>query len=590
MKSNRIVNKLLPPQSRRRNLVKAVLIHQKTRSFTPNPNYSQWIKDIEPPLFDSTIKVERGPLISIVVPCYNTPLKYFYPLLESVRSQTYANWQLCIVDGSNDKLSSENIKELCSNDKRIVYKKINKNLGISRNTNEAISMAGGQYIALLDHDDTISPHALNELASVIKNKPDTDIIYSDEDKLSEDGKERVLPFFKPDWSPELLLGVNYITHFLVVRSKLLIQVGNLRPQFDGAQDYDLMLRLSEVSNKIVHIPKVLYHWRLAEGSTAKVVSEKDYATIAGREALQEALNRRQLAAKALEVQSHPTNYRPKYSLNSKPPLVSIIIPFKDKVKLLKQCLPSILEKSTYQNYETILISNNSTEDATFRYLEEIKKESRCKVYIWNHQFNYSAINNYGRKQASGEYLVFLNNDTEIITPQWLEELVGVASQKDIGAVGPLLLYPNHRIQHAGVVLGMGGMAGHVFRSRKEGEWTDFGLTTWPRNYLAVTGACLTLKTEKFDEAGGFDERLRIGGNDIALCLSLYKKGWRNVFWPFVQLIHYENMSVGPYDKNVPIEDYNQSLKYYKPFLDKGDPYFNPNLSLDDEAVSLRGMS
>jgi len=551
-------------------------------------SYDKWMRQCEPALWGQDAKkYAYRPLISIVVPTFNTPTAYWQPLLASVLSQTYDNWQLCVADASTDAACSAAIQQSCKIDRRISYVRLTKNYGISRNTNHALKLVNGEFVALLDHDDTLSEHALAEVVRVLNIDRKTDIMYSDEDKLSDDGKRRLLPFFKPDWSPEMLLGINYITHFLVIRTTLLKQVGGLRPKFDGAQDYDLLLRATEKSNRIVHIPKILYHWRLARGSTAKRVSEKDYATIAGRLALEEALKRRGIKAEAREIIDRPTNYRPVYTLPDKQPKVSIIIPFKDKIEYLRQCVSSISEKSTYQNYEILLIANNCTESATTNYLKELQRNPICRILEWNHPYNFAAINNYGSTKAKGSYLVFLNNDTKILTPNWIEELIGVASQPNIGAVGPMLFYPNNLIQHAGVVLGMGGMAGHVFRFRHQDEWTDFGLTSWPRNVLAVTGACLAVKARNFDLVGGFDERLRIGGNDVALCISLYEKGLRNVFWPFAALMHYENISVGSYDENVPIEDYNRSLHYYRPYLKNGDPYFNPNLDIMNEQVGLR---
>jgi GT2 family glycosyltransferase len=286
------------------------------------------------------------------------------------------------------------------------------------------------------------------------------------------------------------------------------------------------------------------------------------------------------------VLDRPTNYRLKYNLPKNQPLVSIIIPFKDKSELLKTCVESILKKTTYKNFEIILITNNSVEHSTFDLLDKLKKQKRCKILTWDNPFNYSAINNFGRKNAKGEYLVLLNNDTEVITESWLEELIGVASQPHIGAVGPLLFYPDRTIQHAGVVLGMGGMAGHVFRRRLRDEWTDFGLTTWPRNFLAVTGACLAVSCKKYDEVGGLDEKFIIAGNDVAFGIRLHERGYRNVYWPFAELIHYESISVGSYN-NIPQGDYDLSLEYYKPYLNYNDSYFNPNLDIMNEYVGLR---
>ncbi len=587
---HKALSKIAPANTKRHRALKRLMWRLRQRTLASGVlSYAAWIDQVEPGLFSGSEVIRRTklrPLISIIVPCYNTPQKYVDPLIDSVRSQLYENWELCLVDGSTDEVASDYLKSQAVADTRIRYIAAGENLGIVGNTNIGLKAARGEFIAFMDHDDMLSSHALSEVIAVLNEKPKTDLIYSDEDKLSDDGKQRLLPFFKPDWSPELLLGVNYITHFVVARKKLVDTIGGLRSGFDGAQDYDFLLRFTEKTDRIVHIPKMLYHWRLADGSTAKNVGEKSYADTAGQRALKDAIKRRKIKAEVVEIPERPTNYRLRYALPEKKPKISIIIPFKDKIEYLKKCLPSIFH-STYNNYEIILVSNNSEETATHKYLEKLKKDKRCKIYEWNHPFNYSVVNNFGRSKATGEYLVFLNNDTEVITADWIEELVGLAAQPDIGVVGPLLRYPDRRIQHAGVVLGMGGMAGHIFRLLQPEQWTDFGLPCWPRNYLSVTGACLVVKAAKFDEAGGFDEQLMIGGNDVALGISLHERGYRNVYWPFAEIIHYENVSVGPYTKSVPQGDYNRSLVYYGKYLDSGDPYFNPNLDLMNEQIALR---
>lgn len=585
--SKKITLKFLPLGSSRRALVKRMTRGNKNQQ---SSDYAHWISVREPEMFADTeknlSKVKYRPLISIVVPCFNTPKKYVDPLIKSVIDQCYENWELCLVDGSTETSKSKYIKKLSDSDSRIKYIKLTKNKGIVGNTNAGIAKTRGDFIAFLDHDDVLSSFALAEVVLAINNHPTADIIYSDEDKLSDNGVERSLPFFKPDFSPDLLLGVNYITHFTVARTKIVNKINGLRPGFDGAQDYDFLLRATEVTDNIIHIPKILYHWRLADGSTAKEVGEKNYADTAGRKALKDAVQRRSMKADVIEIIDRPTNYRLLYTLPKKSPKVSIIIPFKDKSELLQKCVESIIEKSTYKNYEIILVSNNSIENKTKNLLEKLKKDNRCKVYLWDNPFNYSAINNFGRTKANGKFLILLNNDTEVITPNWIEELVGQAAQKEIGAVGPLLRYPDRKIQHAGVVLGMTGMAGHVFRLKEPTEWTDFGLPCWPRNYLAVTGACLVIDARKYDEIGGLDETFTIAGNDVALGISLYNKGYRNVYWPFAELIHYENVSVGSY-QNVPKLDYEHSLTYYNPYLPNKDPYFNPNLDIMNEQVRIK---
>lgn len=550
--------------------------------------YDAWVKNVEPTIWESLPKRTKTPLISVVVPAYNTPDKYILPLIESLTNQTYSNWELCLVDGSTDSERKMALKKYAEQDERFKYKRNDKNLGISGNTNVGLEMAKGLFVGLLDHDDVLSPHALEEVMVAYNKNQNAKIFYSDEDKLSDDGKVRQLPFFKPDWSPDLLLGVNYITHFLVVKRKLITQVKGLRSDYDGAQDFDFLLRITEKvkPEQIIHIPKILYHWRLAEGSTAVVPGEKNYADTAGQRALRDAVKRRKLKAEVVEIPERPTNYRLRYLLPRKQPKVSLIIPFKDKPELLQQCTESIFAKTTYKNYELILVSNNSTEQETHDLLDRLKKDKRVKVLYWDHPFNYSKVNNYGVSQSSGEYVVLLNNDTEVITPEWLDEMIGVAMQTGVGAVGPTLLYPDKKngIQHAGVVLGMKTMAGHTFRHRQLEEWTDFGLPSWSRNYLAVTAACLAVSRKKYDQVGGLDEKFIVAGNDVAFCLRLHEAGYRNIYWPFASLYHYESVSVKTYSGYQ--SDYDLSLKYYKPYHESGDPYFNKNLDLMNEQIGV----
>ncbi|HEY5442682.1 MAG TPA: glycosyltransferase [Candidatus Saccharimonadales bacterium] len=547
--------------------------------------YSEWITTNEPGLWDTAAIRGKQPLISIVVPTFNTPDKYLEPFIRSVISQNYQHWQLCVADGSTDSTRSKVIKAACQVDKRISYKKLAENHGIVGNTNEAIDLAEGEFIGFLDHDDCLAPQALGEIVRALKKQPKTDIFYSDEDKMSDNGLERTQPFFKPDWSPTLEESVNYLTHFLVVRRSVVEKVGKLQEGFEGAQDYEFILRATDHTKNIVHIPKILYHWRLADGSTSGLIGNKSYADSAGQKALAEHIKRQKIAAKVLAIPDMPTNYRLQYAV-PKGAKVSIIIPFKDKVDLLKVCLASILSKTTYTNFEIILISNNSTNPKTHKYLKTLKGNKQIKIFYWNHTFNFSAINNFGRRQATGDYLVLLNNDTKVMTPEWLEELIGVASQPNVGAVGPLLLYPSYKIQHAGVILGMNTMAGHVFRHQPQDALTAFGRPYWPRNYLAVTAACLAVKASKYDEVGGLDEVFTVAGNDVAFGISLYEKGYLNVYWPFVKVLHYESVSVGTYDNGIQL-DYDHSLTYYQPYLNWKDPYFNPSLDLMNEQVDIR---
>lgn len=548
--------------------------------------YEQWVQQGEPHVWAKPKKYKRRPLISVVVPTYNTPDKYLRPLVDSLLNQLYENWELILADGSTDPERAAAIKAICQQDPRLRYLQIAAKIqGIVTNTNAGIAVAKGDFIGFADHDDLLSVHALLEVVDALNDKPDTDFFYSDEDKISDDGKHRSHPFFKPDWSPTLLEGVNYITHFSVVRRTMLDKVGVMRKDYDGAQDYDLILRITDATNRIVHIPKMLYHWRLAEGSTSGPIDNKSYATDAGMKALKDHVARQKIPAQVLPIPELPTNYRLKYEVpkNAK---VSIIIPFKDKPEYLKKLVPSILTKTTYSNYEIILISNNSTLPATHDYLATLKDVPKIKLLYKNIPYNYSALNNFGRSKATGDYLVLLNNDTEVINGEWLDELLGVASQPWVGAAGPILFYPNDTIQHAGIILGMDTMAGHVWRHLRQDALTPLGRPYWPRNFLALTAACLMVKTSKYDEVGGLDENLVMAGNDVAFGLKLYERGYLNVYWPFAKLYHYENVSVGSYQK-APPTDYNNSLKYYRPYLLWHDPYFNPNLSLKIEQVAYR---
>lgn len=549
-------------------------------------DYGRWIEEVEPTLITQETEHKHNPLISIIVPAFNTPDRYLDEMVDSVIAQTYTNWELCLVQGgSPDPERAKAIRLAAKKDTRIKLIELQKNLGIAGNTNAGIKKAKGEFIAFLDHDDTLAPFALNEVASDINRHPQTHLFYSDEDKLTENGKRRTLPFFKPDWSPDLFYGVNYMAHFVVAEARLVQRLDGIREGFDGSQDYDFLLRVVETKPNIRHIPKILYHWRMAVGSTATRIGEKNYADAAGKKALSQYFERNNIDAKVVDSGLSPTNYKVRYSTKDQP-LVSIIIPFKDKADLLQVCVESILEKTTYKNFEILLVSNNSKEKATHDYLDGLHDHPQIRLLTYNRPFNYSAVNNYGRRFAEGKILLFMNNDMEVINPDWLEEMAGVALRQEIGAVGATLLYPDKTVQHAGVVMGLTGMAGHVFRRRRLGQLTPFGLADWPRNYLAVTGACLMVRAEVFDQVNGFDEKFIICGSDVALCLSIDKAGFKNVYWPGARLFHYESVSVGSY-ANIPHSDYEHSLVYYAPYLEAGDSYYNPNLSLVAEEVIIK---
>jgi glycosyltransferase involved in cell wall biosynthesis len=554
-----------------------------------NQRYQHWIQEVEPRDLAPVVDYSYAPLVSIVVPAYNTPDKYLEPLLDSVCAQTYPNWELVLVQASSDAARAEAIRRSARRDQRIKIVEVTENKGITGNTKIGVAVASGEYVATLDHDDTLAPFALNEVIAVLQARPEVDLFYSDEDKLSDDGRERSSPFFKPDWSPDMFLGVNYLTHFLVVRKTLVDKVGGYREDFNGGQDFDLFLRLLDHKPVIHHIPRISYHWRMAPGSTARDTKSKNYAHHAGRRALEDYLECNKVAADVVEIPNRPTNYRLRYHTLGDPK-VSIIIPFKDKIELLQTLIRGILSRTSYPNYELILISNNSEEEATHAYLKTLTEEPRIQLHTYNHPFNWSALNNFGRRLAKGNILLFMHNDMDVLTPEWLEELVGVALQPAVGAVGGWLFYPGGRIQHAGVVLGMNSMAGHVFRGVRPGLFTlftPFGLPHWPRNYLAVIGAGLTVKAQIFDQVGGFDERFIGAGSAVAFCLRLHQAGYRNVYWPFAHLTRAGSSLADAYDKH-PTDD-DLLFGYCHPYLESGDPYYNPNLDLMSEQPRIRSI-
>jgi O-antigen biosynthesis protein len=525
------------------------------------------------------------PKISLIMPVYNVDKVWLEKAIDSVRNQLYENWELCIADDASTK---EHIKltleKYLKEDDRIKIKYLSNNLGISGASNEALSLATGEFIGLLDNDDELSIDALYEVVKLLNKKPKTDLVYSDEDKITMEGK-RCNPFFKPDWSPDLLLTVNYICHFTVIRTKLVEEVGRFKIGFEGSQDYDLFLRVIEKTNNIEHIQKILYHWRMIPSSTASNINVKDNAHTNGVKALQNHLIRQNIEGNVANSLNR-TNYRIEYVIKENS-LVSIIIPFKDKVDYLKRCINSITKYTKETRYEILLVSNNSKEKETFEYLDSLKKHQHIKIIKYDYPFNFAAINNFAAKKSSGSYLLFLNNDTEVITENWLHYLLMNAQRKEIGCVGAKLLYPDGTIQHAGVVLGLTGMAGHVFARLPENQWTNFGLDSWSRNYLAVTAACLMISKDKFNQVRGFDENFTICGNDIDLCLRVYRQGYRNLYIPNVRLYHFESISRG---KEIPVGDFQESWKSYKHYLEIGDPFYNPNLTLENTSCNLNKYS
>lgn len=557
-----------------------------------NP-YQAWIEKNEPDAKElnaqRTTRLQYEPKISIVVPVYETPEQFLKDMVESVLKQTYSNWELCIADGGSKKTSIiELLEQYSSEDNRIKIKFIGENKGIAGNSNEALSLADGDYIVLLDHDDMFPPFALFEVVKAI-NDTKADFLYSDEDKITEDGEKRLDPHFKPDWSPDTLRSYNYITHLSIFKKELLNKIGVFREGFDGSQDYDLILRATEQARQIVHIPKVLYHWRISGNSTAGSNSQKLYACEAAKKALREHIERIGLKAEVKDG-AFLTSYRVIFPIDETPK-ISIIIPNKDHITDLSKCLNSILKRSTYQNYEIIIVENNSEEMETFKYYEELLKLDNIKIITWNKPFNYSAINNFAVKHATGEYLLFLNNDTEVINSDWMESLLEHVQRKGIGACGAKLYYPDDLIQHGGVVLGIGGVAGHSHKYFSKESGGHMGRLRVIQNLSAVTGACLMMRKEVFEEIGGFDERFFHAFNDVDLCMKIRKKGYLIVWTPYVEQYHHESKSRGNEDTPEKQERFRKEIELFKQkwghVLERGDPYYNPNLSLDREDFSLR---
>lgn len=547
-------------------------------------NYYDYIKNNEPNEVElekqKKEKFEYSPLISIVIPLYNTPKEFFNELIDSILKQTYTNWQLCLADGSKETFEyiSEEI-----NDDRILYKLLEKNGGISENTNEAIKMSTGEYIVFCDHDDLLAPNALYEIIKALNENKKTDFIYSDEDIL--DGNVRKNPHFKPDFSIDLLRSYNYICHLVTVKRELLNKVGMLRKEYDGAQDYDFVLRATNKAENIVHISKVLYHWRSHSNSTAGSSESKTYVFEAGKKAIEYNLKENGISGTVSMLEDEPGRYRINYEIIGNPK-VSIIIPNKDAKSDLKNCIDSIL-KSTYNNYEIIIVENNSTKEETFKYYEKLQKEY-SNIFVKEmkiDEFNYSKINNYGEKFAKGDYILLLNNDTKVIANDWIENMLGICQREDVGIVGAKLLYPDNTTQHVGVVVGIGGVAGHVNTNLRENEPGYFSRATVINNFSAVTAACLMVKRNLYEEVGGLTEEFKVAFNDIDFCLKVREKGYLVVLNPFAKLTHYESKTRGMEDTKEKIKRFESEMDLFKfkwkNILENGDPYYNINLRLDN---------
>lgn len=531
---------------------------------------------------------EHPPIISVVVPIFCTPEVFLRQMIESVQKQTYPHWELCIADGSEDVSGTRPVVEHYLKDERIHYRILEKNLGIADNTNAAIEMAQGDYIALLDHDDLLTENALFEVAAEIL-RSGADIIYTDEDKVTADLEERYQPNFKPDFNLDLLRSNNYICHLLVVKRDLVLRVGGEREEYDGAQDHEFLFRCVEKAERISHIPKVLYHWRVNKASTADNPLSKQYAYDAGKRAVLEHIRRCGEDGEVTDTKFFGF-YRIRYKLQQEA-LISIIIPNKDERDTLKSCLDSIREKTTYKNYEIIIVENNSTQPETFEYYKEIDGKNGIRVVYWKEGFNYSALNNFGYSFAKGDYILCLNNDITVITPDWLERMLGQCQRKQVGIVGARLYYPDNTIQHAGVIVGIGGVAGALFVGMPRERSGYLRKAILQQDLSAVTAACMMVDRKAWEAAGGFNTDLAVAFNDIDFCLKVRQCGYLVVYEPNAELYHYESKSRGYEDTPEKQARFKREIDYmkehWKEILENGDPYYNKNFSLHTCDYSLR---
>ncbi len=533
--------------------------------------------------------------ISILTPLWNTPENFLREMIGSVQAQTYENWELCLADGSDDEHAyvGEICREYAAKDKRIVYKKLEKNGGIAENTNRCLELATGDFIAPFDHDDLLHPCVLYEYVKVV-NEKDADYVYCDEATFKNgDVNQMITMHFKPDYAIDNLRANNYICHFSMFDKKLLEGMELYRTKFDGSQDHDMILRLTDRARNVVHVPKLLYYWRQHAGSVSSGVEAKPYVVESARGAVADHLRRHGFANfKITSTRAFETIFKITYEIIGEPK-ISIVIPNKDHVEDLRRCITSIIEKSTYDNYEIIVVENNSETREIFAYYEELANNPAVKIVTYKGAFNYSAINNLGVSQASGEYVLLLNNDIQIITVNWMEELLMYAQRPDVGAVGGKLYYPDKTIQHAGVVIGLGAhrTAGHVHYRQKRENLGYMGRLCYAQNMSAVTGACLLVKKALYEEAGGLDESFAVSLNDVDFCLKLRRLGYLNVFTPFAEAYHYESASRGSDLTGEAAQRYNEeSARFrekWKDVLEAGDPYYNPNFSLDKSDFSLR---
>lgn len=561
-------------------------------------SYQQWLskhesvpfREVANNLADFTLQ----PLISIVVPVYNPDEQLLIYCIESVINQSYSNWQLCLADdASSEGYVREVLEAYAVKDKRIkpIFREDNGHISVA--SNSALAIAQGEWTALLDHDDLLHEHALYHVVCALNKKPLTEFIYSDEDKLDEQGN-RLDPHFKSDWNLDLLYSQNYVSHLGVYKADIINKIGGFRLGYEGSQDYDLLLRYSrEIDHaNIVHIPKILYHWRMVKGSTALASGEKSYTTEAGIKALQDhfkVLNKDVQVEQGKHANIYKVNW-PCVNDNKEEPLVSLIMPTYNGYEITKQAIDSIIDKSTYSNYEILLVDNNSDDETALAYFDEINNHDKIRVLRYPHPFNYSAINNFAAKQAKGEIIGLINNDVEVINPEWLTEMVSHAQREDIGCVGAMLYFDNDTIQHAGVIMGIGGVAGHSHKHFKRDSHGYFSRLNIVQNLSAVTAACLLVKKTIFEQVNGLNEKdLTVAFNDVDFCLKVQAAGYRNLWTPYAELYHYESISRGAEDNPEKIARFNKEVDYMKATWatdKKPDPCYSPNLSLIREDFSV----
>ena len=554
------------------------------------PWYAAYVPDEEALEKQRKHKFNYAPLISIAVPAYQTPVEFLKQMIESLISQTYTGWELCIANASPDNEEMQRVlADYSAKDVRVRFCSLKENLGIADNTNRAFAMAKGEFMGLLDHDDLLAPNALYEIVNTLQDHPQADALYTDEDKVTTDLDEHFQPHLKPDFNLDLLRSNNYICHFFVVRRSIVEKAGGFRKEFDGAQDYDFIFRCTENAREVLHVPEILYHWRTHKASTADNPASKMYAFEAGKRAIEAHLERTGTKGTVSHTQDLGF-YRVKYPVQGEP-LVSVIIPNKDEKETLQTCLESLKKNTSYQNFEIIIIENNSTTGEIFKYYKELSRDQQIHLLRWGKEFNYSAINNFGVAHARGEYLLFLNNDVKSIEPDWMEEMLGVCQRPEVGGVGAKLIYPDNTIQHAGCVIGMGGIAGHMFVDMPADRTGYLHKASLLQDMSAVTAACLMMKKEVFEQAGGFTEELAVAFNDVDLCLKVRKNNHLIVYDPYAKLYHMESKTRGAEDSKEKVRRFQTEIEYMRchwmDILKNGDPYYNKNLSLTKWNYSLK---